>query len=261
MIYGFIGTGTITEAIVTGLISSIHSGAPIPLTKIVVSPRNAAISQRLASRFPEVEIARSNQGVVDEAEILLLAVRPQVAEEVLRALSIPKSRRVISLIAATSHEKLATWTGLETGNFSRAVPLPFVAFREGVTAIYPPDQAAEQLFDAIGKAVPCDTKDEFDLLAALTALMGPYFGILERVSDWLASKGMAEAKARDYLTPLFGGLAHVASRAPTTRYTQLREEFSTKGGLNEQVFQDFDTTGGTEALIKALNRVLERIKS
>lgn len=255
MDYGFIGTGTITEAIVVGALSS-----DLPIRRIVVSPRNADVAARLAARFSQVEIAASNQAVVDAAEILILAIRPQVAENVLRQLAIPKTQRVISLIAATSHEKLAAWTGLETSNFVRAIPLPFVAFREGVTAIYPPDARTEQLFAALGTAVPCSSKEEFDLLAALTALMGPYFGILERTSDWLAGKGMGEAKARSYLTPLFAGLAHVASRAPASSYATLRAEFSTKGGLNEQVFQDFDTGGGTAALTKALDRVLERIK-
>ncbi|HWT96108.1 MAG TPA: pyrroline-5-carboxylate reductase [Terriglobales bacterium] len=256
MDYGFIGTGTITEAIIVGALSS-----DLPIGRIVVSPRNAEIAARLAARFSQVEVAVSNQAVVDAAEILVLAIRPQVAEEVLRQLSIAKTQHVISLIAATSHEKLAGWTGLAAGNFTRAIPLPFVAFREGVTAIYPPDARTEQLFAALGTAVPCSSKEEFDLLAALTALMGPYFGLLERTSDWLASKGMAEAKARNYLTPLFAGLAHVASRAPASSYATLRAEFSTKGGLNEQVFQDFDSGGGTAALIQALDRVLERIKS
>ena len=90
--------------------------------------------------------------------------------------------------------------------------------------------------------------------------MGTYFGILERTSDWLASKGMEETKARSYLTPLFSGLAHVAGRSLEDSYAKLRTEFSTKGGLNEQVFQDFDTKGGTETLITALDRVLERIR-
>jgi len=33
-----------------------------------------------------------------------------------------------------------------------------------------------------------------------------------------------------------------------------------KGGLNEQVFMDFEARGGTEALFKALDRVLVRAK-
>jgi len=255
MIYGFIGTGTITEAIVTGALSS-----SLPIAKIVVSPRNTEISTRLAARFSEVEIASSNQVVVDASDVLVFAIRPQVAEAVLKDLSIPKGQRVISLIAATSHEKLAAWTGLEIGNFVRAVPLPFVAVRDGVTAIFPPDEGAERLFNALGRAAPCTSKDEFDLLAALTALMGTYFGILERTSDWLAHKGMDDAMARNYLTPLFSGLANAAGRSPDSGYAKLREDFSTKGGLNEQVFEDFDTKGGTEALIKALDRVLERVK-
>jgi pyrroline-5-carboxylate reductase len=76
--------------------------------------------------------------------------------------------------------------------------------------------------------------------------MGTYFGILERTTDWLSSKGMEETKARSYLTPLFSGLAHVAGRSLEDSYVKLRQEFSAKGG--------------TEMLITALDRVLERIK-
>ncbi|MNW18776.1 pyrroline-5-carboxylate reductase [compost metagenome] len=44
-----------------------------------------------------------------------------------------------------------------------------------------------------------------------------------------------------------------------TDFTDLSREFATKGGLNEQVLQDFDGNGGSSALKRALSRVLERI--
>jgi pyrroline-5-carboxylate reductase len=37
-------------------------------------------------------------------------------------------------------------------------------------------------------------------------------------------------------------------------------EFSTKGGLNEQVFAEFKENGGTKALTLALDSVLKRIE-
>lgn len=255
MIYGFIGTGTITEAIVTGMMAS-----PLDVAKIVVSPRNAEVAARLAARFTKVEIATSNQAVADVADLLFLAVRPQIAEEVLREISVPRDRKIISLIAATDHGRLAAWIGHRALMVVRAIPLPFVADRDGVTAIFPPDDEARTVFDALGTAVACETRDEFDLLAAASALMGTYFGILERTTEWLVAKGMDEAKVRSYLVPLFGSLAHVAAQAPEASFMTLRQEFSTRGGLNEQVFSDFDREGGSRALTDALSRVLERIR-
>lgn len=254
MTYGFIGTGTISEAIITGMMKS-----PLAGEDILVSPRSPAMAQSLAVRFPNVRVARNNQEVVNGAEILILAVRPQIAEEVLTVLSIPRERKLISLIAATSHARLADWTGHEARTIVRAIPLPFVAEREGVTAMFPPDQEAEKLFNAVGSAAVCNSQDEFDLFAVTTALMGTYFGLLERLSDWLKAKGMTEMQAREALAPLFSSLSRVA-QGSNASFAELRAAHSTKGGLNEQVFADFEAMGGSAALFKALDRVLVRAK-
>lgn len=254
MTYGFIGTGTITEAIIAGMMKS-----PLAGERIVVSPRSHAVAQSLAARHPNVTVAASNQAVADAADVLVLAVRPQVAGEVLAALTIPRSARIISLIAATSHATLAAWTGHDAGSIVRAIPLPFVAEREGVTAVFPADWQAERLFNAVGTAAVCHTQDEFDLFAVASALMGTYFGILERLSDWLTAQGMADRQARDVLAPLFASLARVA-QASTSSFADLRSAHSTRGGLNEQVFADFEAMGGSEALFKALDRVLLRAR-
>lgn len=60
MTLGFLGTGAITSAIVTGLNSP---GGPGPT--IHVSPRSAPVAAALATRFPNVSIAASNQQVLD----------------------------------------------------------------------------------------------------------------------------------------------------------------------------------------------------
>lgn len=251
---GFVGTGSITEAMVTGIV-----GSGLEVAEIAVSPRNAEIAARLASRFPAVRIAIGNQEVVDAADILFLAVRPQVAEEVITALSFRKGQNVVSVIAATDRSKLLTWIG-EDVQLTQAIPLPFVADRQGVTAIFPPNAEIAAIFYALGSAVECETRDEYDLLAVASALMGTYFGILDRATGWLAEKGTAKAKARAYLAPLFASLAQRAAKADQTTLDALRREFSTPGGLNEQVFDDFDRGGGSRAMTDALERVLARVK-
>jgi pyrroline-5-carboxylate reductase len=255
MIYGFIGTGAITEAIIDGMMTS-----SLDVTKVLVSPRNADVAAGLAARFCKVEVAASNQAVADAAEVLVLAVRPQIAEEVLTALQIAAGRRLISVIAATNHEKLAMWTGYDKAQIVRAIPLPFVSYRDGVTAIFPADKTSCDLFSAIGEAVECESQNDFDLLSAASSTMGVYYGFMEKVAGWLVTNGMEEGKAHSYLTPLYGSLSHVAARSPDAGYAMLRNKFSTKGGLNEQVFREFDDNGGSAALLNALDGVLARIR-
>lgn len=251
MIYGFIGTGTITGAIVSGLMKS-----ELPLSRLLVSPRNAEKAQVLAERYSKVAVAESNQAVVDGADVLILAVRRQIAEDVLTELNIPKTKKIISLIASTGQDSLSRWTGHDENSIVRADPLTFVEDGEGATAMYPPDTEAERLFNALGKAVVCETEHELDLLSAATSLMGTYFGLLERSSEWLSANGLPEAKGRIFLANLFKNLAQAADNAPESSFRRLRHDFSTKGGTNEQVFEDFERNGGTQALFKALDRAL-----
>lgn len=78
---GFVGTGAITSAIVTGLNAS-DAGRD----GILVSPRNAEVAAALAARFPNVAVAASNQAVLDGSDVVMLAIRPQVTVEVLSSL-------------------------------------------------------------------------------------------------------------------------------------------------------------------------------
>jgi len=78
---GFIGTGEITSSIVTGLCSSVSTPHSIRL-----SPRNPAIAEKLADRFKRVSISSCNQEVLDHSDTIVIAVRPQVARDVLSEL-------------------------------------------------------------------------------------------------------------------------------------------------------------------------------
>ncbi len=73
---GFIGTGALSSAIVTGLKS-----LPGETTPVVISPRNEEIAAGLAARFPDVTIAADNQAVLDQSDMVMLAVRPQIARD------------------------------------------------------------------------------------------------------------------------------------------------------------------------------------
>lgn len=251
---GFVGTGAITEAMVRGLLAQ-----PAYASEIHVSPRNAEIAARLAAEFDGVTVAGDNQMVVDHSNIVVLAIRPQIAEDIIRGLRFRDGQSIVSVVATLERQSLLDWIGADV-DLVQAVPLPFVADRQGVTTLYPPSPEIAALFDALGTAVPCESRREYDLLAAASALMSTFFGIMEFTTDWLERNGLDRSKGRAYITPLFESLAQRANKEKSHSFHSLSEEFATKGGLNEQVLSDFETKGGRAALISALDRVLARIE-
>ncbi|MGY5810788.1 pyrroline-5-carboxylate reductase [Rhizobium sp. LEGMi198b] len=251
---GFVGTGAITEAMVQGLLAE-----PAHVSKIHVSPRNAEIAANLAAKFDSVTVAADNQTVVDHSDIVVLAIRPQIAEDVIRELRFKDGQRVVSVVATVERQSLLDWIRADI-DLVQAIPLPFVADRQGVTAIYPPDPEIAGLFDALGIAVQCESRKEYDLLAAASAMMSTFFGIMEFTTDWLEKNGLDRSKGQAYIAPLFASLAQRANEPGVTSFSSLSSEFATRGGLNEQVFSDFEKKGGRQALTAALDRVLARIE-
>jgi pyrroline-5-carboxylate reductase len=251
---GFVGTGEITQAIVTGISKTDLAETPIHL-----SPRNETIAGRLASKFANVSVAKDNQDVLDNADLVFLAIRPQIVESVVRALTFRDDHHVVSLVAATPLDRLATWLNAKV-QLAQAIPLPFVATLNGATAIHPADPVVSGIFAKLGTAIEVASKVEYDLLGTASALMGTYYGILEAGTKWLENKGLSHDSGRAYLNQMFGALSNAAALSPEKSFEEMRSEFSTKGGLNEQVYTTFAADGGVKALSDALDGVFRRIR-
>jgi len=57
-------------------------------------------------------------------------------------------------------------------------------------------------------AVEVSDPAELELLLTASALMGTYFGLLEKASEWLHSKGLQSKDATAYLRQFHVGLAN-----------------------------------------------------
>ncbi len=125
-------------------------------------------------------------------------------------------------------------------------------------SVMPQETQTAGLFAPLGTAIETDDLARFDRLVTASALMGTYFGILETAGRWLEAKGVAYDQGRAYLTQLFAGLAHAMQTSEAGSFEELRHEFSTRGGLNEQVFRVFVAHGGKAALEDGLDAVLAR---
>lgn len=251
---GFIGTGTISAAIVRGLGPSFGERGTIHL-----SPRSATVAAALAAELPHVRIAASNQTVLDASDVVMLAVRPQVAREVIPPLRFRPDHHVVSLIATLSLETLGDLVA-PARSITKAVPLPAVALGRGATVLYPPDPIAAGLFDRTGTSIQVADPASFDALSAATATMASYFAFTGTIASWLTDKGVPPSESRRYVAAIFEGLAATAAVQPGDGFATLAAEHATLGGLNEQLLDRLTEQGLFAGVADGLDEILARLK-
>lgn len=252
---GFIGTGALTSAIVTGL----KSVGDNPVS-VLLSPRNEEIAASLASRYPDVRVAADNQAVLDDCDTVMLAVRPQMAHQVLPELRFRRDHHLISLIATLSREEIVALTAPAT-HVTKALPMPMIAHRLGATIICPPDPGATELFGRLGKVIEVENSSEFDALSVVTATYATYFNYLDTIYRWLKAHDVPEAKARDYITTLYNALGQAPETLPEADFMHLAQDYATRGGLNEQVLRELTARNVFDALEESLDGVHRRISA
>jgi pyrroline-5-carboxylate reductase len=251
--YGVLGVGAIGSAIVTGLCKGVDDPP-----HVLLSPRSAEIANGLARRFPTVEVAPENKAVVDGAPVVLVCVRPQVAEAVLAELRFPADAVVISAMAGVPVRELQRLVAPAT-DVTRVIPLPSVTRRDGLTPVHPPNAAATALFDRLGEAVEVADADAFEAFSASTATIAAHFAYLDEIARWLESRGIPEPAATRYVASIFAGLAD-ATRSGES-FEQLVRDHATAGGTNEQFLGELERHGTLEHVGLGLDRILERLKT
>jgi pyrroline-5-carboxylate reductase len=247
---GIVGVGAIAEAIVTGL-----CGAEDNATSIHLSPRSAERASRLAARYPSVHVADGNQSVVDRASVVLLCVRPQDAPAVLSDVAFRAEQVVVSVMAAVSIDALRALVA-PAEVLVRAIPLPAVARRAGLTAIYPRHEVASAIFDPLGGVIAVEDERALDALSAATATIAAHLAYLDTISRWVAERGVPRTDATRYVTAVFGSL--LATRPDD--FSTLADEYATAGGINEQFLAALRRAGVFDVVDRALDDVADRLQ-
>lgn len=250
---GFIGTGTITQAVVTGLCKA--EGGP---TKITLSPRNAERAARLAARFDQVQVADSNQAVLDGSDLVCLAVRPQVAEDILAPLTFASGQQIISFIATFSAEKMTELVA-PASVIGRVIPLPPVAQHLGPVAISPANETVENLFGLISRVVVVENDDQLHALWSVTCLMGSYFAFMGVSADWLRDQGVSGQQADRYVGAMFNALGHAAMKVDGEGFAEITTEHCTPQGLNEQALRELRNNGWLDQVADILDLINDRM--
>jgi pyrroline-5-carboxylate reductase len=249
---GFIGIGKIAGAIVQGLCTSAAEGL-----ELFLSPRNEELSTSLAARYPGVHRLAGNQEVVDASEIVILAVRPPVAKEVLGALRFRADQTVVSLVALLPYQSLRELTQ-PAAVACRAIPLPTVVQHNCPIPLHNADGRVERLFGYLGETMRVADEKGLHALWTLTGLITPYYDLLAALSEWTVAHGVDPATANTYVADLFQSLSFLAQQSKPVDFGELARHAATKGGINEQAGKEIATAGAHESWKLAADRVLLR---
>ena len=251
---GFIGTGQIAKATITGICTS-----KISFQKIIVSPRNRNIAEKLKKRFRKVYIAKNNQEVVDKCNWIFLTVTPKVGEKILPKLNYRPSQTIVNLISTIGNSQLKKYVKVKA-KIVRALPLPPIALRKGPVPICPANKKVKKFFNHLGVAVEISDEKLFTNFWCMTAMMAPYYEILNTLSKWLSSKGLKNADTQKYITSLFSAMSEDAVLNSKKDLKILIKNSQTPGGLNEQALNKLRKLGFYKLLNKTANNVLKRLK-
>ncbi len=250
---GFIGTGAITTALVTGLCTTKQT-----VSSIWISPRNREKSKLLQKQFSQVTVAQSNQNVIDNTDVIVLAFLPKDRILILKSLKLRDDQVIVNLLGGTKNSHIAALVNKRC-IIARAVPLPCVAVHTGPIVVYPDNEKVTEIFKVLGSVISVDNEEQLEHLSVITALMAPYFEMLGCITDWATHAGINQKKAADYIGSMYEALSMLAQKSPTGDLHQLADESMTPGGLNELARKIIDQSGGYHYLKPALQAVTNRI--
>ena len=250
---GFIGTGKIALSVITGICNS-----KISYRKILVSKRNRKIAEKLRKRFKKVQIAKTNQEIIDKSNWVFLAVTPKVGEKILPKLNFRSNQKIISFISTINLAELKKIVKKKS-KIVRAIPLPPISLGKGPVPIFPPDKQVRNFFNKIGTTVEIRSEKSSKNFWSTSGMMAPFYEILKILSDWLVKKGIKRNEAQKYITSLFVALSEDSVINSKKHLKYLVAESQTPRGLNEQAVKELRKRGFYKSLEKSLNSILKRL--
>lgn len=191
--WGIIGVGQLGTSLVEGL---LHSPSPPSLH---LSPRGGPAVRALTARFP-VEIGTDNQAVVDSAEHVVLAVRPNQLLDLAAGLRFRASQVVVSVAAAVRLEAIANATG--PARVVRAMPVLSASMGDSPTCVYPPEPAASELFERLGPVHPFDDEQTFEAASVAAMYYAWVHALMDVPATWLEANGVAAQTSRTLIAEM-----------------------------------------------------------
>lgn len=240
-----------------------------PPASILLSDRNEARCQALKTQWG-IQTFTQNQPVVEQADILILAVKPiSLANtlEKMQPLLAHHQPTMVSVAAGISTAQLQSWINHPNLTVIRAMPNVAAKVGQGMTALFAQvalptalQASLSEIFSAVGDIVWIDDENWMDAITALSG-SGPayFFTLMEDLIQGACELGLPEPLAQQLTIATASGSAALAKSNPTN-ISGLRQSVTSKGGTTEQALKVL-AQGQFDKLIKtALKKATEHGK-
>src|SRR3989338_7272486 len=197
---GFIGAGNMARSLAGGLLRNGWD-----LGRVILSDPDAD-QRRGAEQALGVRVYADNNEVAARADILVLAVKPQVLKDVAAGLAAAVQKKrplVLSIAAGVRLEDLERWLGGDLP-IVRSMPNAAALIGSGASGMFanarvraPQRDQAESILRAVGVAVWLDDEYLMDVVTALSG-SGPayFFLVMEALERAAIANGLEPATAR-----------------------------------------------------------------
>jgi pyrroline-5-carboxylate reductase len=252
--FAIIGAGAMGEAIIGGL-----------LKQKLTSPENIFASEPRVERCEELEekyhikTSTSNIEVLKEADVVVLAVKPQKLDKVLEELNgqIPIDAVIISIIAGASIDKISS--GLAHKVVVRTMPNTPGQIGKGITVWFASNTVTQQhlekaqlMFQALGENVQVDEEYYLDMATAVSGT-GPMYVYLfmEAFMDSAVHLGFSRHVAEKLvIETIRGSVDYYESQS--VHVADLRNKVTSPGGTSAAALYYLEKAGFRTAVSRAI---------
>jgi pyrroline-5-carboxylate reductase len=260
---GIVGAGVMAEAIIAGLVAdrAVEAG-----TLVASHPRRDR-RDVLAERHGIRPVAANREALAD-AEVVVLAVKPQMLGRVMRELrdQVSADQVVVSIVAGATIRTLTD--GLRHAAVVRAMPNTPSQIRRGIS-VWSPSEACTARQRDLARGVLRALGDEREVadetfVAMATALSGTgptyLFSVMEALIDAGVHLGFPRELAHDLVVETLIGSAEFAQRSEL-HPAQLRNAVTSPGGTSAAAIYELEKgrirTVLSDAVWAAYRRTLE----
>ena len=257
----FIGAGNMASAIIGGMLDNGYQAG-----NIWVSAPDDSHLQALRDRFG-VSVTTDNRYCAQQADMVVLAVKPQVMAEVCRDIApVVQNTRplMVSIAAGLTSDTLDGWLG---GGLPlvRAMPNTPSLVGKGAAGLFAnaavtgeQKTMVQSVFESIGSALWVDDEEQLHGVTALSG-SGPayFFLMLEALEAAATEAGIAPKTARELAIQTMAGAAEMAARSEHDP-AQLKRNVMSPGGTTERAINTFEDGGMRDLVQKAYNAAFER---
>jgi pyrroline-5-carboxylate reductase len=259
----FVGAGVMAESMIAGLLKQDL----VPPHSIVASHPREDRRQRLQQRFG-VCVVESNRDAAKDADLVLLTIKPQVLQTVMRQLfgSLEPDQVVVSVIAGAPIATLVQGLGHE--EVVRVMPNTPAQIGQGMSVWHAtPSVKDEQIrriqavLGALGVELRVDEEKYVDMATALSGTGPTYvFLMMEALIDAGVHMGFPRRIAEEIVLQTVSGSVAFA-RDSGKHMAELRNMVTSPGGTSAEAIYQMEKGGLRTVLSRAVYAAYQRTQT